>query len=1005
MSGNEARRSGNGVETPRTMTSTIRGAIARVDVTRDGRTVSRGTAFLVTPSAALTAFHVVADRAASTVELFGDIELEFPNARIKASLDPTLWDKEQDWALLRCERSPEASPLLVGALAMPGARWHSYGFPDARPDEGMVLTGTVEDHRARLGGAPALQLFSRQAAAGRGAPVRGLSGAPVLVGSQVVGHMRYALMRESETVAGTLFACPLTAVAERAPELLTEADFPRVAGYRLEQRLGEGGMGEVWLARQTDPRRQVALKIIKRGMDTKEVVARFEAERQALALMNHPNLAKVFEAGETSVGRPYFAMEHIKGEPITTYCDRNRLALSDRLELFIQVCEGVQHAHQKAVIHRDIKPSNILVSVEEDGDPRAKIIDFGVAKATSQELTQHTLFTALGQLVGTPEFMSPEQAEMTEAGIDTRTDVYSLGMVLYVLLTGMLPFDSRDLRADGLTEIRRKIREEEPPRPSSRVTALDDQAAQIAWSRSTDSAALVRLLRGDLDWITLRALHKDRARRYGSPAELAADLRRHLTNQPVLACPPARSYRMAKFLRRHRWGVSSAAAIVLALSVGVVGTSVGLIRARSEAARANHEANAARQVTDFLVDTFSVPAPRNSLGEPPSAREILDHGAQRLREELADQPDLRSRLLRTVGETYSELGFYEQAESLLREAMSLHELHGASDLERALVLRNVADVLGSKDQSLAEARRYAEEALQFHEKVEPALPLELAQSLHVLSAILVDLAEYEAAQAALERSLTIRTREVGDDHDLVASTLHDLGRLARLRGNHETALATLERAAEIWQALFGEKHPSLATAQSNISIVLFEQGRLEESIDVASRALRIFNEVYGQDHPETATQINVMGGLLHVSGRLQEAESSYRRALEIWQSRLGERSSRVAAVLNNLGELARDRGNFAAANDYFEQSMAMKELLLSPEDPRLGYTLGEWADSRSREGDMEAAESLYRRALEVYANGVGIDHPSALKISRRFVEFLESVGRGSEAQRVAAGAI
>jgi non-specific serine/threonine protein kinase/serine/threonine-protein kinase len=330
-------------------------------------------------------------------------------------------------------------------------------------------------------------------------------------------------------------------------------------------------MGEVWLAEQQEPvKRKVALKVIKQGMDTKQVVARFEAEKQALALMDHPAIAKVFDAGATPGGRPYFAMEHVQGVPITEYCDRHRLTNRERLELFMQVCEGVQHAHQKAVIHRDLKPSNVLVAIRDDR-PVPKIIDFGVAKATSQNLTDMTLHTQLGVMIGTPAYMSPEQAELTSQDIDTRTDVYALGVMLYELLVGVLPFDMKEFQRAGFEAIVRKIREDEPPKPSTRLSTLGEHSTQSAKKRSTELPALKRELSGDLDWITMRALEKDRTRRYGSPAELAADVGRYLTDQPVLATPPSAAYRARKFVRRHRVGVGVA---VLLAAVFVAGIAV-----------------------------------------------------------------------------------------------------------------------------------------------------------------------------------------------------------------------------------------------------------------------------------------------------------------------------------------------------------------------------------------------------------------------------------------------
>jgi serine/threonine protein kinase len=344
-----------------------------------------------------------------------------------------------------------------------------------------------------------------------------------------------------------------------------------VGPYKLLEQIGEGGMGTVFLAEQTSPiRRRVALKIIKPGMDTKSVIARFEAERQALALMDHPHIARVFEAGSTDDGRPYFVMEHVKGERITEYCDRHRLPLRARLELFVDVCRAVQHAHDKGIIHRDLKPSNILVTVKND-KPTPKVIDFGVAKATNHSLTQQTLFTEQGQLVGTPEYMSPEQAEINAQDIDSRTDIYSLGIVLYELLVGALPFEPGYLRKAAFGELQRIIREEEPPRPSTRLSHLeeDDDSAE---QRSTDRIALARQLRRDLDWITLKAIDKDRTRRYDTPARFADDLVRHLNDQPVEAGPPSIRYRASKWMSRNRGPLTTAAAVTLALGAGIVGT-------------------------------------------------------------------------------------------------------------------------------------------------------------------------------------------------------------------------------------------------------------------------------------------------------------------------------------------------------------------------------------------------------------------------------------------------
>lgn len=379
---------------------------------------------------------------------------------------------------------------------------------------------------------------------------------------------------------------------------LTEVPGSAIGRYKLLQQIGEGGMGAVFMAEQTEPvRRKVALKIIKLGMDTKSVVARFEAERQALALMDHPNIAKVLDAGTTETGRPYFVMELVKGVPINTYCDKNHLDTRERLELFAQVCKSIQHAHQKGVIHRDIKPSNILVTLH-DGKPVPKVIDFGIAKATNQRLTEETLFTNFAQMIGTPAYMSPEQAEMSGLDVDTRTDVYSLGVLLYELLTGTPPFPEKKLLSQGYGEMQRIIAEQEPDRPSLRMSTLvGEQQTIVSKNRSGELASLTKQLRGDLDWIVMKALEKDRTRRYETANGLAEDITRHLQDEPVTAARPVFSYRLKKLYRREKASINAALAIAACLIIGTAAATFQYVKADQarhaerkamEAARAAH---------------------------------------------------------------------------------------------------------------------------------------------------------------------------------------------------------------------------------------------------------------------------------------------------------------------------------------------------------------------------------------------------------------------------------
>ncbi len=394
-----------------------------------------------------------------------------------------------------------------------------------------------------------------------------------------------------------------------------------IGPYKLLQAIGEGGFGIVYMAEQEQPvRRRVALKIIKLGMDTKQVIARFEAERQALAMMDHPNIAKVFDAGATETGRPYFVMELVKGVPITEYCDANRLSTRERLQLFVEVCQAVQHAHQKGIIHRDLKPSNVLVTLH-DGRPVPKVIDFGVAKATAHRLTEKTLFTEYGQLIGTPAYMSPEQAEMSGLDIDTRSDIYSLGVLLYELLTGTTPFEAKPLRSAGYLEVLRILREDEPPTPSSRLRTLGDALTEVAKQRNAEPGALTKLVRGDLDWIVMKALEKDRTRRYASASEFAADIGRHFHDEPIAARPPSTAYRLRKFVKKHKGPVAAAAGVALAIVLGASIATWQAVRARAEAHRA--QANA------ILASATGT--------EDPLLKALLI-------DEIADVPDLPGKL-------------------------------------------------------------------------------------------------------------------------------------------------------------------------------------------------------------------------------------------------------------------------------------------------------------------------------------------------------------------------
>ncbi len=756
-------------------------------------------------------------------------------------------------------------------------------------------------------------------------------------------------------VAGKLLADDLTLAADGAA--MPDSD-RTIGSYRLVQQIGQGGMGEVWLADQKYPvRRRVALKLIRSGMDTREVITRFESERQALALMDHPAVAKVFDGGSTSSGLPYFVMEYVPGMPITDWCDKHKLTVPERLELFIQVCEGVKHAHQKAIIHRDLKPSNILVT-EVDGRPVPKIIDFGVAKAISQKLSQDTLLTRVGVILGTPEYMSPEQANSMGEDIDTRTDVYSLGIILYQLLVGATPVELRQLT---LEEMLRKLREEDPPRPSTKLRALGQISTVICLNRGSERKVLVRQLQGDLDSIVLKALEKQRARRYGSPSELVDDIRHYLRREPVVARPQSSWYRAEKFVRRHRWAMGAVASIALALTVGLSAALWEAHVARTQAQVAKSEAQTSAAVQQFITDIFLTNS-RNQAdplkARQTTARQLLDIGAQKVEGSLHNALAAKVKMLGILAELDFSLGLEEQSVALHRKrVVGMKALYGANDPKVAAALCDMAASMGGNERKavLLEAKRILDGNHDFSSATRGDL-------LRLLSVCYRDTDRQKALDFGSQA--VVFYRALPPSH-LLAEALANQGAIYGYSSDSAKAEALFAEAVSISRKVVGDHDPALPLyasylGQSETALMHYEAAK--QSFELALRSARALN---GDEHVDTAETEARLGQFFSLTSQNAEALRHLKHSLDVCLKLKGvDDPSHTPHILLRYGESLVNSGQFEDGLTSISL-VAEKQRKNRPGSRYLGQILISQASALADLGEYEKARLCLEEAAAI----------------------------------------
>lgn len=805
----------------------------------------------------------------------------------------------------------------------------------------------------------------------------------------------------------------------------------RIGPYEVVGELGRGGMGAVYLAQRADRayEKRVAIKLIKRGMDTDEVLGRFRHERQILANLDHPNIARLFDGGTTEDGLPYFVMEYIEGQPIDRYCDASKLSISERLKLFRTVCSAVNYAHQNLVVHRDLKPSNILVTA--DGVP--KLLDFGIAKLLHSGTSAQTFTaTAVGLRAMTPEYASPEQVRSEP--ITTASDVYSLGVLLYELLTGCRPYQ---FKSPTPQEIERVITRDEPEKPSNAASG-----SGVTNDGQSTAKKLARQLEGDLDNIVLMAIRKEAQRRYASVEQFSEDIRRHLEGRPVIARTDALGYRAGKFVSRHRVGVAMAAAVLL-LIIGFGVTmalqsariarerdravaaeqvaaqqrtaaegerdraiaaeqaaaqqkaeaerardaeraqrqlaeanllraeeaeqraSAEAARANTEATRAKTEAETAKRVSEFLIGLFEVSDPGRAKGATITAREILDKGSAKITNELMDQPKVQATLMDTMGQVYESLGLYDSAAPLHEQALKLRRQTLGNEHVAVAQSLNNLAEVLRRKGDYPRAESLYREALALRRKLLGQEHPDVAESLDNLAIVLDSRGDYNAAEPLFREALAMRRKVLGQEHEEVAETLNNLAELLRRKGNLEAAEPLLREALAMRRKLLGNEHPRVAVILDNLAIALYSKGDYEGAEPLYREALAIFRKLLGNEHPDVAINLQNLATLLYAKGDYETAEPLYRESLGIFRKQLGEEHPNVAYVMTNLARTLHGKGDYAVAEPMFRQALEMRRKKLRPGHLDIAHSLIALGQLLTDKGTPRDAESLLREGLEI----------------------------------------